>query len=369
MILRALRVRGWRNLAPLTLQPGPRATVLYGQNGQGKSNLLEAVYFVVTFRSFRTHAQEDLVCWGDKQAVVEAEITTRGLDRVLRVQVGEGRKATLLDGKSVRRDAAALEGMAVVLFSPEDLRLPKAAAAERRRFLDRAVFAGFRPYYREALAFEKALKSRNALLRRGGVDSVLLESYDEELATTGARIVMRRRELVRSLGDRFSKAFERIHGEPGVKTRYRSDATVEVAGAETEVRAGLREGLARHRLSDERRGFTGFGPQTDDLEMELGGHPAKDHGSQGQLRSLVLALKIAELEHLTETLGEPPLLLLDDVASELDRERRTKLFETISVLDCQTLITVTEREHLPSLAQRVDCEVRQGDLVGAKAAK
>jgi DNA replication and repair protein RecF len=353
----------------LTLQPGPRATVLYGENGQGKSNLLEAVYFVVTFRSFRTHAQDDLIRWGDKQATVEAEITTRGLDRVLRTQVGEGRKTSLLDGKSVRRDAAALEGAAVVLFGPDDLRLPKAAAAERRRFIDRAVFAGCRPYYREAVAFEKALKSRNALLRRGGVDGLLLESYDEELATTGARIVMRRRELVHSLAGRFASAFRRIHGEPEVSTAYRSDPTVESASTEVEVRDFLRSGFVRHRASDERRGFTGFGPQTDDLELLLGGHPAREHGSQGQLRSMVLALKIAELEHLSEALGEPPLLLLDDVASELDRERRTKLFETISALDCQTLITVTEREHLPALPERVDCEVVQGDIRGAKGAK
>jgi DNA replication and repair protein RecF len=369
VILRALRVWGWRNLAPVTLQPGPRATVLYGQNGQGKSNVLEAVYFVVTFRSFRTHAQDDLVRWGEKQAAVEAEITTRGLDRLLRAQIGDGRKTTLLDGKTVRRDASALEGAALVLFSPEDLRLAKAAASERRRFIDRAVFAGYRPYYREAVAFERALKSRNALLRRGGVDGMLLESYDEELATTGARIVMRRRDLVRSLSARFSAAFKRIHGEPEVSTRYRSDPMVESAVTEAEVRESLRSGFIRHRASDERRGFTGFGPQTDDLELLLGGRPARDHGSQGQLRSLVLALKIAELEHLSEALGEPPLLLLDDVASELDRERRTKLFESISALDCQTLITVTEREHLPSLPERVDWEVVQGSVESAKAAK
>ncbi len=369
MILRALRVRGWRNLAPLTLEPGPRATVLYGQNGQGKSNLLEAVHFVVTFRSFRTHAQGDLIRWGEKQAAVEAEITTRGVQRSLRVQIGEGRKVAQLDGKAVRRDAASLDGAAVVLFGPEDLRLPKAAAAERRRFVDRAVFAGYRPYYREALGFEKALKSRNVLLRRGGASGALLESYDEELATTGARIVMRRRGLVSALGERFAATFQRIHGAPEVSTRYRSEAAVEEAKTEGEVREALREGLARHRAADERRGFTGFGPQTDDLELLLGAHPAREHGSQGQLRSLVLALKIAELEHLRETLREPPLLLLDDVASELDGERRSKLFETIAALACQTLITVTEREHLPVLRERIDYEVAQGDIGVPNVAK
>lgn len=362
MILKELRARSWRNLASVVLQPGPGATVLFGQNGQGKTNILEAAYTALCFRSFRTSSLSELVAWGSQGASVEAEITVHAIDRGLKIQIAQGHKTTLLDGKAVRRDSSALLGVGAVLFGPEDLRLPKAAAAEKRRFLDRAVFGGYRPYFREVLTFERVLKSRNALLRRGPVDATLLASYDEKLAEAGARIVIRRRETVRSLLPRLEATFRQIHGEAAVGMRYRSDPRVEAVDGEGEVVSALRDGLLAHRESDLRRGFSGFGPQTDDLELELAGHLAREHASQGQLRSLVLALKLAELEHLREVLGEPPLLLLDDVASELDEERRQSLFEAMAALACQSLITVTERNHLPPLPGCVDYQVSGGAL-------
>ena len=328
MILRELRTQGWRNLGPLALRPGPGATVLFGQNGQGKTNILEAVYTALCFRSFRTSRLSDLVAWGSQGANVEAEITVGAIERVLKIQISQGHKSAFLDGKAVRRDASALLGVGAVLFGPEDLRLPKAAAAERRRFLDRAVFGGYRPYFREALTFERVLRSR----------------------------------MVGSLMPRLEATFRRIHSPAGVGMRYRSDPRVESAATEGEVVSALREGLDAHRETDQRRGFTGFGPQTDDLELELAGHLAREHASQGQLRSLVLALKLAELEHLREVLGEAPLLLLDDVASELDEERRRSLFEAMAALSCQSLITVTERDYLPALPGCVDYEVSGGEL-------
>jgi len=360
--IRSLCVRGWRNLADESLPLAARVTVLHGQNGQGKSNLLEAAYYAVAFRSFRTNAAADLVMWGEQGADIEAAITLRGLDRILRVRLAPGKKITTLDGKGVRRDSQSLEGAGVVIFGPDDLRLPKAPAAERRRSLDRAVFAVHRGYFREALAFERALKARNGLLRRGEFSRDLLESYDETLAVTGARIVLRRRELSRSLGPRFSEAFEEIHGECAASIRYRSDARIEAAQGEVEIGEAMRRGLEDHRLVDQRRGFTGFGPHTDDLEILLGEHLARDHGSQGQMRSLMLALKFAELRHVAEANGETPILLLDDVASELDEDRRSRLFETISMTPCQTLLTVTEAGLLPDLPGRVDWRVRGGHI-------
>lgn len=362
MLLRDLRFRGWRNLEDVDLSLGPRVTVFFGQNGQGKTNLLEGAYYAVAFRSFRTTSIADLIAWGKEAAEIQAVFNLRGLERTLRVRVAVGKKSTMLDGKAVRRDSDALDGASVVMFGPEDLRLLKDAGSERRRMLDRAVFAVRRSYYREALNFQRALKGRNSLLRRGDFGPTLLESYDETLARSGAQIVVRRRELVAAVGPRFQAAFADIHGGQVASMRYRSDARVEKASTEEEVYHALREGFVQDRERDGRRGFTAFGPQTDDLEVFLGDHLARDHGSQGQMRSLILALKIAELHHVGACNGEPPLLLLDDVASELDEERRGRLFETISAMACQTLITVTEREHLPSLPGRTDWRVSLGRL-------
>ena len=361
-MVRRLRVRGWRNLEEEEVALGERVTVLFGRNGQGKSNVVEAIYCAITFRSFRTNSSSDLIMWGREGAVLEAGIRLRGLDRALRIAVGVGRKSSTLDGKSVRRDAEVLDGAAVVLFGPDDLRLLKAPAAERRRAIDRAVFAVQRTYFREAIAFERALKARNGLLRRGEFSPALLESYDETLAQTGARIVVRRRKLAGALAPRFSRGFAEIHGEASAALRYRSAESIEAASCEGEVIEAIRRGLEEGRAVDARRGFTGFGPQTDDLEVMLDDRLAKEHGSQGQLRSLVLALKFAELRLVEESTGETPVLLLDDVASELDEGRRERLFETVAATACQTVITGTERELLPELPGRVDLEVSEGHI-------
>ncbi len=355
-------MRAWRNLRAAALRPGPRATVLFGENGQGKTNFIEALHFLTTFRSFRTSRLDETVLWGETGAHLEGDVRAGGLDRKIEVRIAGGRKKALLDGKPCRRDAGGLRGVAAVLFVPEDLLLPHAAPAQRRRFVDRATFAADRAYGGEAAAYERVLRSRNALLREGRVASALLETYDEELARTGARIVMRRRGLTGALAPRVEILFRAIHGEMAVGVRYRSHPSIDEAGVETEVRDVLLAGLRQRRAEDERRRFSGFGPHTDDLELTLAGRAAREHGSQGQLRSLVLALKLAELGHVEAAAGEPPLLLLDDVASELDDIRRARLFETIAALPGQTLITVTDRGQLPFLPERCDFEVRGGEL-------
>jgi DNA replication and repair protein RecF len=337
-----------------------RRTAFFLIPSPSKSNLLEAAYVLVGFRSFRTSSTADLIRWGANSASIDGQVVLKQLERRLTVDLAVGRRKTSLDGKAVRRDANSLEGAGVVVFAPGDLQLPKGPASERRRAVDRAVFAVRRQYYQEALDFERAVKGRNSLLRRGEGKAELLDSYDETLARVGARVVVRRRDVVGALAPMFAEVFGEIHGGLGAGIRYRSDERIERATREEEVVEALRGGLVAERSKDLRRGFTGFGPQTDDLEMVLGERPAKEHGSQGQLRSLVLALKIAELRNASDSNGEAPLLLLDDVASELDEERRGRLFGSIASMACQTLITVTEREHLPDLPGRADWRVSDG---------
>jgi DNA replication and repair protein RecF len=158
------------------------------------------------------------------------------------------------------------------------------------------------------------------------------------------------------------RLFVALHADLEAELEYRSHPQVQAAATEEEVRQALLAGLISEREVDMRRGFTGFGPHADDLAMGLAGRPVRQHGSQGQLRSLVLALKLAELANLEATLGEPPLLLLDDVASELDGIRRRRLYETITALPGQTFITVTDRDLIPALPGRVDFEMSAGSL-------
>ena len=270
----------------------------------------------------------------------------------------------MLDGKRIRGIRAAFGAVAVVLFVPEDLLLVRAAPAARRRFLDMAISGVERGYFDEAASFQKVLRSRNAVLRvgRGSASPALLDTYDEQLAQAGARVVMQRREIVRALGPEVHRMFRALHAELSVELRYESNPAVEAASSETDVIAVLLQGLADRRATDERRGHTTFGPQTDDLEIRLDGRPASEHASQGQLRSLVLALKLAELSNLETRRGEAPILLLDDVPSELDPTRRRYLFDTLDDLSCQAVITVAERAVVPATKGRGDFLVTGGKI-------
>jgi DNA replication and repair protein RecF len=362
-----LRANAWRNLEPLRLAPGPRVTVLHGDNGQGKTNVIEAIYYLATLRSFRTSHAEELIRAAPgaaraERAQLAAQVLHRGLERKVEIDLGGAGRTVRLDGKAVRGAAAIFGAVSVVLFVPEDLQLPRAAPAARRRFLDLAVFNVERGYYREAASFQRVVKSRNHLLRMGRADAVLLDAYDEELARTGARVVLRRRALVAELAPRTQDLFRALHADLPVELHYRSAPSVEAAGDEAGIAAALLAGLRAQRATDERRRFTTFGPHTDDLEIALEGRLAREHASQGQLRSLVLALKLAELTNVEARLGDAPVLLLDDVPSELDPTRRRFLFEKVAGLACQTVISVADRGVVPALDGSVAFRVAQGRL-------
>lgn len=367
-----MRAVGWRNLASLDLafDPAARLNVLFGQNAQGKTNVLEALYYLSTFRSFRTTQAADLIREAGSEAWISVEVVSRELARLVEARLAATGPAgnrivtrTLsVDGKPVRRVSAAFGLVSVVLFVPEDLLLIRAAPAARRRFVDMAAAGIDAGYLAEAATFQKVLRSRNALLRtaRAKVPLALLDTYDEQLAAAGARVVVRRRAVVGDLAPHVRRLFRALHGDLPVELSYESAPLVAQAAAEGDVQGALLTGLRERRAFDVRRGHTTFGPQTDDLEVRLDGRPARAHASQGQLRSLVLALKIAELINLEARAGEAPILLLDDVPSELDPERRRYLFETLATLSCQTMISVADRAVVPDGTGRADFAVANG---------
>jgi DNA replication and repair protein RecF len=356
VLLRAVELRDFRNLASAQVEPHPRFTVFSGDNGQGKTNLLEGIFLAATLKSFRAGSIEELIRFGAGEARVRARLERSGLERIYEVELGgtPARKAALVDGKRVRAAAEHFGGFNVVLFAVEDLQLPRGAPGPRRRFLDRAVWNAEPQIAPEARAYQRALKQKNALLRDlpapREIDA-LLDAYDAQLALEGARIVARRRRYLRELEPRFHAAFARIaleghHAELGYESA--------LAGPEEGLAAELGARLAQARPRDRARGYSSVGPHADDLAIGLDGRPAASHASQGQLRALVLALKIAEIELLEARLGEHPVLLLDDVSSELDAARNAALFAFLREVQCQVLITTTHRSHVPIDGPRSD---------------
>lgn len=360
MRITALQVQGARNLARVQLEPGPRFNVFYGDNGQGKTNLIETVYVLATLRSFRTSRLAELVALGDHKASLAARVVRAGTERRYDVVLEPPRRQVLLDGKPVRPLARYFGGWNVVLFAPEDLLVARGAPAERRRFLDRAVFARSPAYLGVAQDFDKVLKSRNAVLRQLADGdrraASMLPVYDAQLAPLAIQVARARRALVAELAPRFAAGFDAI-----TRTGLPVGATLETA---PELATGdpqaVVAALERDRARDVARGSTSLGPHRDDLAFTLAGQPAAQFASQGQLRALVLAWKIAELGLLHEVHGEPPILLLDDVSSELDDARNLHLFEYLSAHEHQCFITTTHPRHVILTRDRVDHEVVRG---------
>ncbi|MGM0577217.1 MAG: DNA replication/repair protein RecF [Myxococcota bacterium] len=347
MHLLALECENFRNLEPLRLDPHPRFNILEGNNGQGKTNLLEAIYLLGTLQSFRESKTRMLVRWDAESAWVRGEVERRGVVRKMGVELTPKGKRAAVDGKTVPRLTEYFGHLHVVIFGPEDLALTKGGPGERRRFLDRAIFNLYPAYLDDMRAYVRALRSRNRLLREapdGALAPSVLESFDEELVRRGARVLDRRLRFLAGFRPVFEEAFRRITGgdhELGV--RYDGARGVEEGLDEAALAGRLRERSQRTLQRDRRRGYTGSGPHVDDLVFTLDGHPARIHASQGQHRAFALALKIAELQLAETVLGGPPVLLLDDVSSELDRERNAQLMRFLDHAGGQVFITTTDR--------------------------
>jgi DNA replication and repair protein RecF len=354
----ALEAVDFRNLSQILLEPHPRFNVISGDNAQGKTNLLEAVYLLGTLRSFRAAKTEELVRFGAAKARVRARVEKLGTQRLLEVLLQPGHKSARVDGKSARA-SSYFGGLNVVLFAPEDLRLPKGSPGGRRRFLDRAIFNLHPAYLEEAQTYDRVLRSRNAVLREGG-RADLLEVYDAQLAQAAAPMVARRRALVAELAPFVQRAFERV-----TQTGLVLEVSYETSFGD-EVAKELLQRLGDERRKDLARGSTSSGPHTDDMKLVLGGHAAGAFASQGQLRAIVLALKIAEIEYASQQLGDAPVLLLDDVSSELDPTRNQQLFAFLRTVPCQTFITTTRAQHVLLDEERSDFVVRQGALEAVK---
>lgn len=343
MRLRALQLTDFRNLAEVALEPSPRLTVLLGENGQGKTNLLEAVYLLATLRPLRATRLHELVRFGAERAVAAARVEGPGGERVLAVEIAHGARTATLDGKPVDRLDSYLESLAAVCFSPDDLLLVKGGPDGRRRFVDRAAFNRWPAFLGEAREYVRALRARNAALRAGG--GPVEESFRPPLVRAGARLLRRRRDVMVELEPRLQAAFAEISGPgaPRAEVAYRPSGGIDLDGDEAALAARLEEALAQRLARDLERGYTTCGPHMDDLLLAIGGRAARAYGSQGQQRAYVLALRIAEVENLRAVLPRPPLLLLDDVSSELDPAKNAFLLAYVAGLPAQAFLTSTDR--------------------------
>jgi DNA replication and repair protein RecF len=296
-------------------------TVVIGENGHGKTNLLEALAWLATLSSFRGAPNEALVRQGAERAYVRAEVDRDGRTVLVEAELPpRGSPRVLVNGNALKRSNDLLGALRVSVFSPDDLALIKAGPAHRRQLLDDALVA-LAPHNAEIIgAVERVLKQRGALLRQAGGKATpevvsTLDVWDSKLAEHGTKLVQARRDLVTQLEPLVAKAYAAVAaGAAAISLRYTPSWEGELHAA-----------LTAARNDDLRRGVTTVGPHRDELELHIGTLPARTHASQGEQRSLALALRLAVHHAVTDATGSAPILLLDDVFSELDPQRSAAL--------------------------------------------
>ena len=355
MRLRRLVARGFRNLADLDRETPSPGLVLLGANAQGKTNLLEAIYYPVLFRSFRG-AGDQQVALGPPGFSVEVHID-RGTAGTVRTTYSGNRKRITVDGEEVERLADAMGSWLAVAFLPSDVALASGAAAERRQYLDRVLALSDRRYLRALTSYRGALAQRNSALRQGRVE--VAQAFNGALATAGAALVRWRLEWVASAADQFAAELECLGEQGNARLQYRGRSEL----AES---AGWESVLAESLPDDRARSTTTAGPHRDDLVLEVNGRRLQDYGSAGQQRSAAIALKLIEITSLRRARGTEPALLLDDVFAELDDDRQSRLAtRLLESGDRQVFITSPRRDELPANLDLPVWVVENGKVVSS----
>ena len=359
MVITRAQLKNFRSYEACELTPCEGVNVLLGDNGQGKTNVLEALYMCCTGRSHRTRQDRELIRWGADFAAVKAGAARRdGSHEVELVLPALGRRRIRVAGQEVSRSGELMGHVTGVLFSPEDLRTVKDGPAERRRFVDMAL-SQIRPAYYYALQrYNRALKQRGEALKAITARPALmamLDSWDEQLAAAGAELMRHRRAYI----ERLSAVAGQTHrGIADDKERLELKYLPSVTAGD-DARSNL-EALFAARETDLRRLTTSVGAHRDDVLILVDGRDVRAFGSQGQQRTAALSMRLSELDVMREELGEWPMLMLDDVMSELDPGRRRQLVSHLAGI--QTFITCTDAEDLAGAEVGRVWRVENGEL-------
>lgn len=360
MRIKRLRYASYRNLENVEFNPASGFNVFFGQNGQGKTNLLEGIYLLGHLKSFRAAHTETMIHCQQTKAVIESELTNGNVHHHVHLTLQREGKEIRLDGKRPQRISDVAEHIRQVLFSPEEVATVKGSPGLRRNLLDRAIFQ-IQPNYLEKMQnYFRLLKHRNQLLREQR-SLQEIDVWSQGLREEAAVIRSTRLEFAAQLKPFFSQCYERLTAErekPAIYLRGEENPSVE------SQREYLDAEFSRLQEQEKLRRTTLIGPHRDDPKFQINEQDLKVYGSQGQQRTFVLAFKLALLQLLKEKTGKTAVLMLDDITSELDANRREALFSLIKETAGQVFITTTDPDLI--MTQRDDdclfCEVKNGQI-------
>lgn len=331
MFVKSLDLKNFRNYESLALRPDPGINIFYGANAQGKTNILEAVYLAGTTRSHRGSKDRDMIRMGQEEGHIRMYVDRNGNDYRIDVHLRKNKKKGIaVNGIPVKRAGDLLELISIVFFSPEDLNMIKNGPSERRKYLDYILCGTDKIYFQDLTRYNHCLLQRSRLLKNPGLRMDELDVWDEQLAVYGTKIIEKRDSFIDGLLETSGEIHTCLTGnKEKLNLKYEPNVSAEL----------FRERLKQNREKDLRFGMNTTGPHRDDLAISANGMDLRTYGSQGQQRTAALSLKLAEIRIYERIKGFRPILLLDDVMSELDRDRQTYLLKIIK--DTQTFITCT----------------------------
>lgn len=341
MFIKRLQMLNYRNYNVLDINLGPNVNVFMGDNAQGKTNILEGIYYCAFARSHRTSKDRELINWKADNALLSVSVGRDRLDKRIDISIlKDGKKAIQINKIKIKKIGELFGNFNVVMFSPEDLKIIKDSPGIRRKFIDMELCQLNPRYYYNLVQYNKVLNERNSILRNRNINKDILDIYDMQLVEFGYNIIMERLEYIKKLNKYSAKIHSDItSGKEKIEFKYTST----IKDLEN-IKENFYSLLEKNRTRDSERGITTVGPHRDDFIVLINDIDTKSYGSQGQQRTAVLTIKFSSLKIIKELTGEHPVLLLDDVLSELDFSRKRYILSTIG--DIQTIITCTGIEDL-----------------------
>lgn len=362
MYIKNIKLKDFRNYGALEINFNSKVNFILGRNAQGKTNLLESIYITSMGKSFRTGRDSEMIGFNKDFTRIYEEISKDGIDGSVEIIIDKtGKKFVKLDGVKIKRASELLKNIYIVIFSPEDLKIVKDEPEKRRKFIDREL-CQIKPSYYDSLSnYKKVLLQRNTYLKEDRIEPSVLDIWDMQLAKYGARVMAGRNDFIKKLNTISSEIHSNITGaKENLVLKYAPNTEFFNDAAHQENY--LYEMLKNFHDNDIRQRTTTKGPHKDDMEFYIDGINARNFGSQGQQRTCALSLKLAEINIIEEETGEKPILLLDDVMSELDSFRQKFLVKSLD--DIQLFITTTEMQEslLDDFKQKTVFYVKNGQI-------
>ena len=352
MYIKKIKLNNFRNYVSEEIELSKNTNLIYGDNAQGKTNILEAIFICALGKSFRAKKEKELINLGKEDSRIEIEYYKKDREGKIKIEIGE-KKYIFINGIKKNKMSELLGNINIVMFNPEDINILKGGPIERRKFLN-IMISQLKPQYVHILnSYNRTLEQRNNYIKKIKVEKSyphLIETWDEQLAEFSKNVNNYRNEFIEKIKTKIVDIHKKItDGNEEIKLKYISDCF--------NKEEFLKE-LKRNFDLDIQRGYTTKGIHRDDFFVYINGKPVNIYGSQGQNRTAILSLKLAELEVIYEEIGEYPILLLDDFMSELDKKRRNNLLENMKQI--QTIITCTDKFDIGNIGENKKFLVKNG---------